>query len=436
MAEREQEVFVLFHVEELSILYVEDNEQIREGYYRTLTRLSQKLFLASDGKEGLEIYIKERPDIVITDIRMPVMDGLEMAREIKKYNPQVPIIFTTAHTESDYLLEAIDLQVDGYLVKPVRKSQLVTLVQKIAKALAIEKEHREQQEILQNIVDLSDSLTVITNMTTISFANQALLRTLEIGNIGEFNRKYETFIDIFSDEPSYIRRKDIAEALYKGINFKEYLDRLEESERIVGIRHNDGKCYFYYISVSSVSSNSFLINLTDITGIEEKREETRKKAYLDELTGVYNRYKLLDIFHMESTRIDRERGALALAMFDIDLFKSFNDRYGHLVGDEVLVMIAQYIEEHVRGSDLFVRWGGEEFILLFVDTHYEDALEKCEEMRKAISRLSHPRAGAVTMSFGVSRYRYGETLEMLVSRADDALYRAKQNGRNRVEGEL
>jgi len=162
------------------------------------------------------------------------------------------------------------------------------------------------------------------------------------------------------------------------------------------------------------------------------KEKMKSKAYLDGLTGVYNRNKFDEAALKELKRDERYKRNLSMAIVDIDHFKNFNDKYGHLVGDEVLIMIAHYLNASTRGSDIFARWGGEEFVILFPETVKEDARELCEELRQGVSQLSHEKAGSVTVSFGITQYMQGDSLQSMFKRCDDALYKAKESGRNRV----
>ena len=161
-------------------------------------------------------------------------------------------------------------------------------------------------------------------------------------------------------------------------------------------------------------------------------EEIHKKAYIDGLTGVYNRNKFDELMAQELKREARHHHSLSVAIVDIDHFKIFNDRYGHLVGDEVLILLAQYLKNQVRSTDTFARWGGEEFVLLFPETSKENMQKVCDKLRKGIETLNHPVAGGITASFGVTQYAEGDTHERMFKRCDDALYEAKESGRNKV----
>jgi len=170
-----------------------------------------------------------------------------------------------------------------------------------------------------------------------------------------------------------------------------------------------------------------------IQEVQKKQSHTEKKAYIDSLTGVYNRNKLDELFENEIQRVKRYGKHFSIAIIDIDKFKNFNDTYGHLIGDEVLVMLAQCVNNNVRDSDIFARWGGEEFVILFIETSVNEAKIVAEKIKDKIQDLHHQTAGGITASFGITEYIENDTLEGIFKRCDDALYMAKENGRNRVE---
>ena len=124
---------------------------------------------------------------------------------------------------------------------------------------------------------------------------------------------------------------------------------------------------------------------------------------------------------------------LSLVLYDVDNFKSVNDTHGHQIGDKVLVQLSQFVPSLLRNTDLLARWGGEEFVILTPGSDGEMAYQAAEKLRKAVEQIKFDDIGTLTCSFGVAQYVYGDTAESLISRADDALYRAKLNGRNRVE---
>ncbi|MCG5511945.1 diguanylate cyclase [Ectothiorhodospira shaposhnikovii] len=157
-----------------------------------------------------------------------------------------------------------------------------------------------------------------------------------------------------------------------------------------------------------------------------------KAATTDPLTGLNNRARLMLCFEEDSLRAQRSGCPYSLALFDIDHFKRINDTCGHVVGDQVLREVAALMARNGRGSDRLGRWGGEEFMLLFHDSDIQSAMEAAERIRADVAAHAFSHGGEVTLSAGVAQWQPGESLVRLMERADKALYRAKQEGRNRA----
>ncbi len=167
-------------------------------------------------------------------------------------------------------------------------------------------------------------------------------------------------------------------------------------------------------------------------------ETIRREAMTDALTGIANR-KLFDV---ESYRMVAEAHAenkpLCLLMVDIDFFKSFNDSYGHQVGDQVLKLVARTLKDGVKGRDLPARYGGEEFAVVLPETTLEGAVKVGNALREAVAvkdilnRATGERLGKITMSVGAAQMGQNEKIAELIERADAALYKPKGNGRNQV----
>jgi diguanylate cyclase (GGDEF)-like protein len=155
---------------------------------------------------------------------------------------------------------------------------------------------------------------------------------------------------------------------------------------------------------------------------------------IDNLTGVFNRSKFEMELRNEIKRIDRyETDTFSLVFLDIDYFKSINDKYGHLEGDNTLRDMARLIEKNIRSTDTLARWGGEEFVIIMPLTPMELAREVTEKFRKIIADEQFYVVGNITCSFGISEFKKGDNAQSLILRADQAMYKAKANGRNRVE---
>lgn len=181
---------------------------------------------------------------------------------------------------------------------------------------------------------------------------------------------------------------------------------------------------------------------SEVGQLRDDLEDMRREALTDALTGIANR-KLFDMELRRQARDAMETGEnLSLLMLDIDYFKKFNDTYGHQTGDEVLKLLASTMSKSVKGDDIPARYGGEEFTVILPSTDLAGAVHVAEHIRerisskKLINRATNQDLGRITVSIGAAAFEFGEPLRHLIKRADQALYKAKGNGRNQVVSQL
>ena len=167
--------------------------------------------------------------------------------------------------------------------------------------------------------------------------------------------------------------------------------------------------------------------------LQAQAAKLEELATTDALTGAYNRRKFNELILAELERVRRYEHPLSLFILDIDHFKRINDTQGHEAGDEVLVVLADLIRAGIRATDSLARWGGEEFVVLSPEVTLEEAMRLAQRLRTAAGTYEYSFVGKVTASIGVAQHRTGETPDELFARADEALYRAKEGGRDRVE---
>ena len=189
---------------------------------------------------------------------------------------------------------------------------------------------------------------------------------------------------------------------------------------------------FAAICVTILISFSELSRAKAYDFIQLKNEELMRLSHTDALTGISNRLKLDEVMMKELARVRRGTPHFSIIMGDLDLFKRFNDSYGHLVGDQILVEIASAIVPICRLTDTVGRWGGEEFLVICPETSVEGAMVLAEKIQKAVESLPLHRYGTVTISLGVTSSKTDDDINTLVMRADKALYIAKSEGRNQV----
>jgi len=168
----------------------------------------------------------------------------------------------------------------------------------------------------------------------------------------------------------------------------------------------------------------------------EAYRELELAVITDKLTGLLNRNRLDDLLQLELNRSYRYGKPFSLFLVDIDHFKEINDTHGHLPGDEVLVAVAKLVANTIRITDFAGRWGGDELVVILPETSRERAVEIAEKLQRRIADEVIDGHIRVTASFGVTAYERGDSQQSIFSRADAALYQAKQKGRNRVESDM
>ena len=190
----------------------------------------------------------------------------------------------------------------------------------------------------------------------------------------------------------------------------------QDQERVVKGRHDE--------SIDIAQSFNQLLDMVDSLNI---------KASTDALTGALNRHGFHELAGGELQRALRYHRKLSMIIADVDHFKRINDSHGHAVGDRVLIELARLIRDNMRGADIFARWGGEEFIILTPETSAAEAARLADKLRLLFETCHAKDLPQFTVSFGVAEFAKGDNLDTLFAKADQALYRAKETGRNRVE---
>jgi len=288
-----------------------------------------------------------------------------------------------------------------------------------------------QYKLFNEILDTTKNIVVITNFKDIKFANSRFKKMFHIDKTDEFNNiHFHKMLERFVEIEGFLHLG----LLKENESFVSLVHRTDKGNRIVAILNKNFKIKAFKIDIVKLKQNDdYLLTLSDITKLKKDLIQVKHKAYIDGLTQVNNRNKFDEVLEKEIKRVKRYKEPITIAMIDIDKFKTFNDTFGHLIGDEVLVTMAQTVNNAVRETDTFARWGGEEFVILFLNTKVDIAKQVSETIKDKIEENEHPTAGKITASFGLTQYKDGDTIKTMFKRCDDALYVAKENGRNRVE---
>lgn len=217
----------------------------------------------------------------------------------------------------------------------------------------------------------------------------------------------------------------------------DYLEQGDVDEEELLARHRTNGDFEVEISLSSLddSADDRILELRDISRHKALESQLSRLATHDSLTGALNRRACDQAIRKELDRAERYGNGFCIALLDIDHFKRINDTYGHAAGDHILKRFAQCCQNQLRSTDCLARFGGEEFIILLVDTELEAAGQLLERTRQAVNRLALedlPPEDKLRFSAGLTRWQSGDTLDTLVRRADQALYLAKHNGRDQI----
>lgn len=300
---------------------------------------------------------------------------------------------------------------------------------RVNKEIHKREEKEKELKLVQNVINQQSSLIIVSNADRIEFVNQSFLDFYDVKSPEEFHEKYRCVCDTFISHPSFFHLED------KNERWISKIIELPEKDRVVSIlnvKTIEPKAFSVQINHLLPNSTRYVITLTDITDIKLESQRHYYHATHDTLTKIYNRSFFLDKLDDELTYSSRYQVPFSIVIFDIDHFKRFNDTFGHLKGDEVLVAVCDIVKLNIRKTDIFARWGGEEFVILLPNTPIDKAEVLAQNLRKLIETLSLVDVESVTASFGISEYKAGDVEKTIFHRADEALYKAKENGRNQV----
>jgi len=300
------------------VLIIDDDVLSIEVTGDLLKKAGYNIIKAKSGLKGIVFALLEEPDVVLLDMVMPVMDGFETAKRLKRMITvkDIPIIFlTTGHVEA-YITKAYAVGAVDYIMKPVTPRELLARV-------------------------------------------------------------------------------------HTQIQLKKAQDQLKKSYKTV----------------------------------KSENEELNQLLIIDDLTKLYTRKYLIEYIEKEKVKFDETSEAFSLIMVDIDYFKNINDGYGHHCGDQILSEVSKDLKKSLRKKDIIARWGGEEFLILLPETSKAEATKVANRMLKDIRSDQYTYEDvklSVTISCGISEYKSDQSIDDIIKKADQKLYKAKENGRNRI----
>lgn len=406
----------------LEVLLVEDDTDLAFLISHTLSRHGARVVIAVNGSQALATFEQRPFPIIVTDINLPGMSGLELARRIKQLNQDILIIATSANHETDCLLSAIELGFNEYLLKPIKLEKLIWAVKRCGESIACKKRLEEEQGKFRAVVEcMGEGITIKDLDYRIRYQNRVMT---EMFGDRTGSTCYGTFG--FNDPcphcPTIMALED-------------------------GQAHTSSRDYQVNGTTLHIESTASLIRDSrgTVTGTVEiirdisermKAEQTiREMAFLDPLTGLANRRLFEDRLEQTIAKSRRYGMQFGLLTLDLDNFKEINDSFGHEAGDRVLCEAADRIRACCkRDLDTISRKGGDEFCVIITDCGGNEQLS--ELAGRLLQLFEQPfllgdTLIKMTTSIGVSMFPdNGSEMKELEIASDRAMYAAKKAGRN------
>ena len=499
----------MYQDKEIRVLVVDDEIQFLDGLKRTFRKDRFKLFTAQNGQQGLDILKNNTVDVIVSDLRMPVMDGAVFLKYCYEKYRDIPRIVLSGHAELDMVLSVVNsADIFNFVTKPSNFEDLRLTITNAAnqRFLALKLDLLQQQrtlELEQAVTERTTELREANRLLKQAAAEEnAVTQLLELAikehNLNSYLEKsikllieLVPWLSLLPQGAIFLTEKsDNSEVLNllasynldpavisscKTVDFGDCLcgkaaleqkiqfarrnddehDKLlnemqEHGNYSVPILHNDKvlgviALYLPYKHNKSLQEIRFLQRVANVfsLGIREHAiiedlKNARSEANTDPLTGLFNRRYMRQFFRHEWNRHIREKLPMSVIMIDIDFFKQYNDTYGHDAGDQCLITLSSILKENARrSSDLAVRLGGEEFVIILPDTNIEDAKQRAiaisDQLREqAIPHSTSKVSDHVTLSMGLCSTipKHEDNIESILELADQALYKAKNIGRD------
>jgi two-component system cell cycle response regulator len=487
--------------ERARILVVDDDEGLLKTLNWILKDKGHEVISVSDPVGLLPRMVEERPDLLMLDIMMPKVDGLQLLEQIKadvRWR-DLPVLMVSSMSPEEGTVKALGLGASDFISKPFRVKELLARVEahlrtgwalrdarreaqeKAAEAKARAEEaaiRSEMVDILHEVTDalnseeiyhiLAQRVAHVLNIAKCSLvipqpggkvglimvaSDNPALRNLEIQLDGypEIRRALDTNLPVLITDVQ-------VDPLYATVRerwSREGVNVATKSAIAIpfALHGAESGIFFLRTMADGVTLTSADVAFAEeviktavnaiekayqLETVQSDKEKYRWLATVDALTGCMNRRAFTERLDRELDRVRRYDVALSVMMIDLDRFKDINDSHGHIVGDSVLRQLGDLLRDEVRSVDLAARYGGEEFVIVLPETDLEGAVVFAERLRKRVEEKNFAETGdplRITVSIGVATASVAGEItepESLIAQADEALYRAKHDGRNRV----
>lgn len=423
---------------------------------------------AMDGPEALLKIESESPDIVLLDVMMPGMDGFQVCQKIRA-NPKtdhIPVIMITALSEPEDRIKGLEAGADDFLTKPINDVALLARVKSLVRLKILIDEFKTRATTSEDLGVVSGTKKDVVHtyqnarillLNDMCYDAERLTKILQKDHhVVIHHQKILNFDESIVKGDFDLAIIDLNLSTQDGLRIVSEIRNHEKTRNLPILLIGEESDFERVLKGLEIGALDYVLRPIDDsellararTQIKRKRyQEGLKQSYhdslnlalTDSLTGVYNRRYVDAHLPKLIAKAVQENKHLSVLMFDIDHFKKINDTYGHIVGDEILKQVTGRVNSIVRGSDFLARLGGEEFLVVLPDTDLETSsgigerlLTVVSEKQFDVNELSVPIS--VTISVGMAHIHADEgmTMSCLLKNADEALYKAKENGRNQL----
>lgn len=417
----------------LSILHIDFSIFYKKIMKDISEKLNFKYFSADTPQESFEVLNEKKIDLIITGLEFKNKSGEEFIINLNEsVYKNIPVIVLSSKDDIDTKNKLFKLGVIDFILKDNFADRLTNYITNIQR-------EDEAKQYLKNL-----KIAVLDNNELELRIVQKILELNGLVNVDYYtqpseilNKKEEYDIYIVDFIFPKISGHEVIMELrnrykYSLIIATSFIENENTISNILSIGADDyiTKPFSENIFIARLKSNLRIYLL--LQQLKQKNLELERIVNIDVLTNIYNRRYIYNKLE-ELVKISRESNEkVSIIMFDVDKFKNINDTYGHQFGDEVLRKVSDNLKQELRKTDIIGRYGGEEFIVILPNTDLEYAFRLADKARLSISNISFEYGAKITISGGVAELKK-ENIQELIEKADTLLYKAKQNGRNRVE---
>ncbi len=438
-----------------SILVVDDMPENVALLSRILAKQGYTVQTADNGPQALTIAQTVSPDLILLDINMPEKDGIETCTHLKQdaRTRDIPVIFISALDGIEDKIKAFQAGGVDFIPKPFDYQEVQARVETHLALLRLRVQlQAANRELTSQLGELTHSQELLRErqMKLDAFVNALPSLSFIYDEEGRYLEVMANETSLLSTDVDKLKGHLIAEMMPPHVTVL-MMDAIQQAigtgktqviEYQIQVLAGDERWFEGRIALMEKNAeghSKVVFIATDITQRIQLYQEVQRLANQDPLTACFNRRHFMTLAEQELQRAIRYQHTLSLVMLDIDQFKIFNDLYGHQIGDQILCELVNLCQKKLRSIDILGRYGGEEFIILLPETVASGGLQVAERLRESIEkmeRVSITKKSPLTVSMGVASLNSNndpaQTLDMLIKRADQALYAAKSAGRNSV----